>query len=200
MEENNSKRGQLKTIVLLLIGFIIGFAMHAFTSSEEAVVSDDIKEAKEELTDEKTVTDENGEVLGDTASTSEENKEVDQVEDDKATFNATPNNSSNGGYSFSVADQSAGGVVYVSQLVFAEESWIAVREDNNGELGNILGAHRYPVGKQDGVIELLRNTEAGKTYYVVIYVDDGDKKFDHKKDVLLTDNLGDVTATIFRAY
>ena len=203
MEENNSRKGQLKTIVLLLIGFIVGFAMHAFTSSEETVVSDDLKDAKEGLIDEGVLTDENSDVSDETSS-SEEDKEVIEViqedEDGSTVFNATPNNSSNGGYSFSVADQSAGGVVYVSQLVFTEESWIAVREDNNGELGNVLGAHRYSAGKHNGSIELLRNTEPGKTYYVVIYVDDGDKKFDHKKDVLLVDNLGDVTAAIFRAY
>ena len=41
MEDNNSKRGQLKAIVLLLIGFIIGFATHAFTVSKEGVILND---------------------------------------------------------------------------------------------------------------------------------------------------------------
>ena len=206
MEENNSKRGQLKTIVLLLIGFIIGFATHAFTVSEESVMPNDKNDTKgEELVDTDPEIDENDdkekisptdELIDDTATDNKENDD----ETEKTSFDATPNNSSNGEYLFSVVDQSAGGVVYVSSFTFPKESWIAVREDNDGVMGNILGAHRYPIGEHTGAVELLRNTQAGQTYYVVIYIDDGDKDFDHKKDTLLIDNEGNATAAIFRTY
>ena len=206
MEENNSKRGQLKTIVLLLIGFIIGFATHAFTVSEESVVlNDENNTNEEELVDTdsklKEEDDKQKVLLPDelTDDTTTDDKEKDD-NTAKTSFDATPNNSSNGEYLFSVADQSAGGVVYISNLTFPKESWIAVREDNNGAMGNILGARRYPIGEHTGAIELLRNTEPGQTYYAVIYIDDGDKKFDHKKDISLVDSDGNITATIFRTY
>ena len=211
MEENNSKRGQLKVIVLLLIGFIIGFATHAFTVSEESVMPNDKNDTnKEELIDTDD-TDSNvdknndkekilptDESTDDTVTNDKEEENDDKTE--KTSLDATPNNSSNGEYLFSVVDQSAGGVVYVSSFTFPKESWIAVREDNDGVMGNILGAHRYPIGEHTGAVELLRNTQAGQTYYVVIYIDDGDKDFDHKKDTLLIDNEGNATAAIFRTY
>lgn len=201
MEENTSKRGQLKAIVLLLIGFIIGFATHAFTISKESVISGDENSANEELIDVESGSDDAGDA-GDASdgisAVGDDSKGSDEPA--KTQLDAIPNNSSNGGCSFSVIDQSAGGVVYISQLVFVEESWIAIREDNNGDLGNILGARRYPAGTHTGAVELLRNTESGQTYYAVVYIDDGDKIFNHKKDVLLTDEAGSATAAIFRTY
>ena len=202
MEDNNSKRGQLKAIVLLLIGFIIGFATHAFTVSKEGVILNDEKSANEELIDAPIGSDDADDtediLTDDTSVVEDDPKGSDEPE--KTPLDATPNNSSNDGYSFSVVDQSAGGVVYVSQLVFTAESWVAIREDSNGDLGNILGARRYPAGTHTGAVELLRDTEPGQTYYAVVYVDDGDKDFDHKKDVLLTDKEGVATAAIFRTY
>ena len=213
MEENNSKRGQLKAIVLLLIGFIIGFATHAFTVSEEAVMPDDQNNTSEELVDtepkldedddkqEVSPADKSDKTTSDdmTANSKEDKKE--SSKDPKVPFDATPNNSSNSGYSFSVVDQSAGGVAYISSLTFPKESWIAIRENRNGELGNILGASWYPAGTQTGVVKLLRNTKAGQTYYAVIYLDnDGDKDFNHEIDTLFVDNEGNTPAAIFRTY
>lgn len=200
MEENTSKQqGTLKAVILLLIGFIAGFATHAFSISGEPAIPSDSDNAKEELTE--------GEMINEEGTTSNEISEIPQVKSEVSkngegavSLKTTPNTLLNEGYSFSVADQSAGGIVYVSHLVFAKEAWVTVREDNNGQLGNVLGAHWYPAGEQNGAVELLRNTEAGKTYYVVIYVDNGDKKFDYKKDALLVNESGDATASIFRAY
>ncbi len=205
MEENNSKRGQLKAIVLLLIGFIIGFATHAFTVSEESVIPDDQNNTSEETVDTGSKSDENDDKVSPTDGSTDDTVTNDKEEENedntaKTSFDATPNNSSYDGYSFSVVDQSAGGVVYVSSLTFPKESWIAVREDNDGVMGNILGARRYPTGEHTGAIELLRDTQAGQTYYVVIYIDDGDKDFDHKKETLLINSEGNATAAIFRTY
>ena len=206
MEENNSKRGQLKTIVLLLIGFIIGFATHAFTVSEESVMPNDKNDTNEEElvdTDSKLEEEDDKQKVLPPDESTDDTATDDKEEDDntaETSFDATPNNSSNGEYLFSVVDQSAGGVVYVSSLTFPKESWIAVREDNDGVMGNILGAYRYPIGEHTGAVELLRNTEPRQTYYAVIYIDDGDKKFDHKKDIPLVDSEGNTTAAIFRTY
>ncbi len=186
MEEKNSKRERMKIIVLLLIGFIIGFATHAFTSVNE-VTDNEITDISAE------------EILGTSTEPVADGEE--EVEILLGTpVDATINNGSVDGYSLSVIDQSSGNVVHVSQAVLAQEAWVAIREDMNGGLGNILGAHWYPTGTHTGSVELLRGTGSGSTYYAVVYVDDGDKIFDHKKDVLLTDKKGQIFATKFRTY
>ncbi len=86
-----------------------------------------------------------------------------------------------------VADQGAGAVVSVTSVETDTAVWVVVREDKNGVLGNILGATRIDAGNSNNVIvSLLRPTVAGQTYQVVLFKDDGDKKFDHKIDVPLT--------------
>lgn len=87
-------------------------------------------------------------------------------------------------------DQPAGDRVVVVNAKISRSSWLAVRDDMR-----IYGARRVdPAGGgqsfNDVVVELLRNTETGKTYTVVVYVDDGDKVFDFKKDALV-DGLDD---------
>ncbi|MCK5027314.1 MAG: hypothetical protein KAS07_02770 [Candidatus Pacebacteria bacterium] len=185
MEEKSSKRERLKIIVLLLIGFIIGFATHAFTSVNE-VTEDEIVETSLEKT------------VG--TSTEPISSEVEKETTTGIPVDATANSGSADGYSLSVIDQSAGNVVHVSQVVLEQESWVAIREDNNGGLGNILGAYRYSTGTHTGSVELLRGTESDVMYYAVVYIDDGDKIFDHKKDTLLTDEGGKIFATKFRTY
>jgi len=201
MEENTSKQqGQLKAVILLLIGFIAGFATHAFSVSGEPAIPSDSDNAKEELTNKGTSANEEGTTSSETSEIPQVKSEASKNKEGDVSLKTTPNTLLNEGYSFSVTDQSAGGVVYVSHLVFAKEAWVTVREDNNGQLGNVLGAHWYPAGEQSGAIELLRNTQPGKSYFVVVYVDNGDKKFDYKKDALLVNESGDATASVFRAY
>ncbi len=57
---------------------------------------------------------------------------------------------------------------------------------------SILGAAWFPSSATSGSVKVQRATQAGKTYSVVIYVDDGDKKFDYKKDQLITADGGPV--------
>ncbi len=104
--------------------------------------------------------------------------------------------------SVSVNDQLAGLKVNIDFLNINKESWIAIRETNkDGSLANILGAVRYPAGTHNNVeIELSRNTVEDEQYYVVIYLDDGNKKeFDFReKDILLTDENGEVVKFGFK--
>lgn len=84
-----------------------------------------------------------------------------------------------------VSDQPAGDSVRVVEARLSRSSWLAVRDDLR-----IYGARRVdPVGDgqtfNDVDVPLLRSTEAGKTYTVVVYVDDGDRQFDFKKDSLV---------------
>lgn len=82
-----------------------------------------------------------------------------------------------------VNDQGAGSVATVASVETDVPAWVTVREDMNGVVGNILGASRVDAGSSNNiVINLLRPTEAGKTYRVVLFMDDGDRMFDHTKD------------------
>lgn len=89
-----------------------------------------------------------------------------------------------------VADQPAGDSVTLSAMGLTRASWVAVRDDMS-----ILGASWFPSSATSGSVKLQRATESGKSYRVVIYVDDGDKKFDFKKDQLITADNAPVGAS-----
>ncbi len=91
------------------------------------------------------------------------------------------------GESVTVANQAAGETVTLSSVSLTRASWVAVRDDMS-----ILGAAWFPSSATSGSIELQRATVSGKSYRVVIYVDDGDKQFDFKKDQLITADGGPV--------
>jgi hypothetical protein len=100
------------------------------------------------------------------------------------------------GEEVTVEDQPAGDSVRVAEAKLSRVSWVAVRDDMR-----IYGAAKVtpPVGggtMQDITVPLLRNTEAGKMYKVVVYADDGDNAFDFKKDALV-DGLEDVFNTLY---
>lgn len=98
-----------------------------------------------------------------------------------------------------VKDQAAGASVSVGSVEADASTWVVVREDKNGVLGNILGATRIDAGNSSNVaVSLLRSTVAGQTYQVVLFKDDGDRKFDHKIDVPLTSG-GILIAQSFKA-
>jgi len=98
----------------------------------------------------------------------------------------------------SVSKQLAGDKVIISSVELENDSWIAINEKVNGELGNILGALWLPAGKHSDVeVELLRSTESGKSYFAVIRSDNGDKEFDHEIDLPLEDENGNILVSSF---
>jgi len=99
-----------------------------------------------------------------------------------------------------VSDQSAGEMVKVSSVSLSADSWVAVHEERNGGLGNILGALWLPAGTHSNQeVELLRATESGTKYFVVIRSDNGDKEFDHEIDLPLKDADGNEILSSFQA-
>jgi hypothetical protein len=78
-----------------------------------------------------------------------------------------------------VTDQSAGSVVTVTLVTLTERGWVVVYEDNNGALGNILGAKRLEAGTNLAPVTLLRNTVPSMKYYVVLHSDNGNGTFDY---------------------
>lgn len=86
------------------------------------------------------------------------------------------------GGSITVNDQAAGMTITLGEVHMPVASgWIAVHELNtDGSLGRVLGASRYTEAdglKPTTVESVSRPTVAGKTYRVVIYNENGDKKF-----------------------
>lgn len=92
----------------------------------------------------------------------------------------------------SVNAQSAGYTVTIAHVVLSANGWVAVHEVINGDvIGNILGAARRDAGSYDSVaVELLRSTEAGKSYAAILYQDNGNKEFDLSADLPLIDANG----------
>ena len=86
------------------------------------------------------------------------------------------------GESLTVIDQPAGKTVAISSMKLSRESWVVVRDARS-----ILGASRFNADATNGTVKLIRPTEARNGYQALIYVDDGDKKFDFKKDMLVTE-------------
>lgn len=78
----------------------------------------------------------------------------------------------------SVADQLSGETVVVESVTVPPPGvWIAVREMNGAEFGNVLGAVRTNGPRTNLSIPLLRATEAGRDYAIQLYRDDGTGDF-----------------------
>ena len=92
------------------------------------------------------------------------------------------------GETISVLDQKAGNAVAVAAVALSHPGWVAVREEKNGEGGNILGAAWFDEGTQGGTVPLLRGTMPGAQYHAYLLLDDGDKIFDLADDVPITKN------------
>lgn len=99
----------------------------------------------------------------------------------------------------SIDNQSAGNKVMVARAVVPEALWVVIHEERDGKPGSILGARRFQAGQSSGEVELLRSTKDGGTYYGMLHRDDGDRKFDHTKDLPFTNESGRVIMTKFTA-
>lgn len=85
-----------------------------------------------------------------------------------------------------IENQAAGTSVSIGNATYpVSEGWIGVRDYTDGELGLILGVARFSEeqGLVPDAITLLRSTRAGKEYAVVIFTEDGDRKFNLAGDV-----------------
>lgn len=94
--------------------------------------------------------------------------------------------------------QPAGAAVAVA-VKLSKEAWVAVHEDAGDRPGNILGAQFFPAGAHLGKIDLLRGTEAGKKYYVMLHADNGDHAFDYEIDIPVKNAAGDLVMHAFMA-
>ena len=102
------------------------------------------------------------------------------------------------GTMISVDDQAAGFSVAVA-IKSSKRAWVVVHEETDGKPGKILGAQLFSEGSHTGVVDLLRPTEAGKKYSVMLHEDDGDHAFDYQKDLPIKDADGNVINRTFSA-
>jgi len=99
-----------------------------------------------------------------------------------------------------VLDQPAGNMVIVTMATLSRPGWVVVQEEGvAGMPGRVLGAHRYDSGIHLAEVELLKSTEAGKTYYVGLYVDDGDRAFSLENDAPIKGSDGKIIEDSFKA-
>lgn len=169
-----------KLIISALVGFVIGAgAVIVWNISQESDMDADNADAM--MNEEESMMEDN------TTSSNMEDTLTASAGNTMQEKDTKPVVSSNGSNTVSVADQAAGMSVAVASVTFEKPSWVAIHEDVNGELGNVLGAAWYPAGVNTGVVELLRATIPGATYHAVLYSDDGDKEFELKGDPMIVD-------------
>lgn len=164
MSEVEKKESQ-KTVVAFISGLLIGgLLVWIFSSSPEKAVAPEEteKDTKTEVTN------------------TQENKTIDT--DTKTAEIKTGNGA------ISVSKQSAGKTVMIDSLSLpTANGWVVVRDYVDGKAGNILGAARYSVDEMltPKTVELIRATEAGKTYQVVLFNNNGDKAFNLTEDTII---------------
>jgi len=100
------------------------------------------------------------------------------------------------GETVAVSDQPEGSSVTISDVSITKPTWIAVRDARPW----YLGAKLLTSSQKDLTIPLLRNTTAGQSYEVVLFVDNGDGKFSiHGDDTLVTGADGAPVSSTFKA-
>lgn len=174
-----------KVLISALVGFVIGAG---------AVVVWNISRGGGEVA----VTN----ATGGTVAQSDESPLPNNEEDKSAMVGAesqasAPVLAGNGGDSITVLDQAAGNAVRVENIEFENAGWVAVHEDRNGGLGNILGAAWFPRGTSSGTVELLRDTLPGQAYYAVLYTDNGNKVFETGVDAQIVTASGNPVMSTF---
>ena len=88
----------------------------------------------------------------------------------------------------SVSNQPAGSIVIVDSVTVPPPGvWVAIREVNDGTLGNVLGAARVGGPRLNISVPLLRATTPGDTYAVELYRDSGDSMFDLSTESVYVD-------------
>lgn len=178
---DDKKQEGKKTVVAFAAGLIVGgLLVWLFAGSPEATAPDSTSndDAADAVLDEGT----------------RDGEEVDAA--------TTTDDSTRDDFTFTVANQPVGTIVLLREAKYpTQEGWIVVHEDMSGELGSALGAARYDTEARltPNRIQLLRTTQAGKTYRVVYYAESGDNMFDLKEDTPMTTGTGALVQATFTA-
>lgn len=173
MEETNSAASG-KIVTALIIGLLVGFALGVFWEKRRTVP-------------EAAFGSEASAVVGEKRAKSMEAEETAAPEtaEKPAVAGAVTAPAPSDGFAIQVANQPAGNSVRVAVVSAKTPVWVAVREEKNGALGNILGAQKVSVAgeSKDIIVDLLRPTVASGKYAVVLYVDAGSPAFNYREDM-----------------
>ena len=97
-----------------------------------------------------------------------------------------------------VRNQPPGDSVLIDAVILAQNGWVVIHEDRDGQPGNILGARRLGEGSHTGEqVALLRGTIGGLIYYAMLHNEDGDGVFDHTKDLPLRNESDEIIMAQF---
>lgn len=130
------------------------------------------------------------------ASTSENTSDTSSASTDSTVPSAKNPVVSAAGETVTVSDQPAGDKVVVADVSLGKPSWVVIRDTK----GWALGAAWFNESQKGAEVALLRNTNPGQTYEAVVYVDNGDKKFElHGEDMLVTSSQGAPVSSTFTA-
>lgn len=196
MSEQEKQESQ-KTIIAFVAGLLIGgLLVWVFTDSPSDSSPTDNAMMNTEQTDRMSGDDETMEDSSDATadtSTDSEMNENDNGVNDTEPVNELPT----GDGEVSVSEQPAGARVMLDGASFpTDEGWIGVRDYVGGQLAGILGVARY--SKEQGLvpdsIPLQRATEAGNTYAIVFFNDNGDREFRVADDSQIEGIFGTFTA------
>jgi len=178
------KQERQKTVVAFIAGLLIGGLLVWVFSSSSATAPSQEQQTQDggntQMTDTSAPMESTNNTNTSNSMQNSTNDNAAMMDDSKGT---TPSSDSS---SLSVADQAAGTSVALGNVSFpTTDGWVVVRDYDTGVAGKILGAARYStgVGLIPTSVDLLRATEAGKTYQVVFYTENGDRIFDTKTDV-----------------
>ncbi len=168
-------------IVAFALGFLVAFV---FLGASQ-------KASKENMTDELI-----NKAMEENAQDIEVAKETinSLVESQQSVINSSATSSdSNMVYDFlKISDQKAGNTVSVAYVKAEYPVWLVVHMEKDGKIWNALGARLKDKGEWTGVeVPLLANTKAGSRYWLALYKDNGDNKFDLKEDFPLKGGNGE---------
>lgn len=166
-----------KTVVSFIVGLLIGGLLVWAFSGPAADAPDAKKEdSKEQKADEK-----NDVKVEKTDVKSEGTKGGEEAEADVKVESKL----SVGDGKIVVNNQASSKSIKLDSATYpVKEGWIGVRDYQGGNLGGILGVVRF--SEEQGLVPsniiLQRPTEAGKEYAVMIFEENGDRKFNSAED------------------
>lgn len=178
-----------KTVVSFIVGLLIGGLLVWAFSGPSADAPEEKKEGdKKEVTEDKKTNDkESTEEIK-----LEENKVNDEVKKEEVKASLPV-----GDGKVVVNSQAPSTKIKLDSATYpVKEGWIGVRDYQDGKLGGILGVVRF--SEEQGLVPteiiLQRPTVAGKEYAVMIFEENGDRKFNSAEDKQL-----DTVFTTFKA-
>lgn len=165
-----------KLLILIIGGFIVGIILAWFLAGGSFNLSDFFRPSREGVG--KLGVEKKNEDLTPSSTIEKEVIVKKSAGENSGGFSDSPQNFSE---IISVKSQAAGSEVRIKNVLHEESVWIAIYDELNGVPASaILGAGRFREGVDEGIVPLLRKTEAGKTYFAVLHRDNGDNSFDFK--------------------